>query len=180
MFKAPYREIKEKAVLLDRFIEVNKGFINLPIKEVDVIMRYLFPSCFVKSKGMYKTVFRICTKGPSKKTFLVLKIGKRESIEDDHRAYKRLPKKIRRKYFAKVFWHTKYCLLQEYGEETYVTKQDLDMLKAIASRYGLVDIKKKNVRNVNGKLKIIDATVFTTGGSERIKFMRDYVRIKFS
>jgi hypothetical protein len=180
MFKMPYKDIKKKAHLLDKFIDMNKKFLALPIKEVEVIMRYLFPTCFVKSKGMYKTVFRICTTSRSKKRFLVLKIGKRESIEDDHRAYKRFPKNVRKRYFAKIFWHTKYCLLQEYGEEAHATKQELAIMKTIAARYGLTDIKKENVRRVNGRLKIIDATVFTTGGSERIKFMKDYIRIKLS
>jgi hypothetical protein len=170
-----YGEIRKKAILIDKFIDSNRKTFSLPMKEIDVIIRYLFPSCYIRSSGWVKTVFKIC----SDKGAVVLKIGKKEGIENDHKVYKRLPKHIRRRYFAKIFWHTKYCLLQEYGEEAKLAKSDIDDLKALGYRYGLSDIRKENIRMIDGKLKIIDANLFTPG-SEKIKFIKDVIKSRLS
>jgi hypothetical protein len=170
-----YKEIRKKALLIDRFIDINKKPMKLPIKEVDIIIRYLFPSCYIRNKGWYKTVFKICAKnGP-----VVLKIGKKDSIENDHRVYKSLPRSIRRKYFARIFWHTKYCLLQEYGEAINLTKADIDRMKLFGKKHGLVDIKKDNIRMIDGRLKIIDATLYIPG-PERINFIKDAIKSSLS
>ena len=111
------------------------------------------------SFGMHKLVFRVRHKSHE----LALKIGKEDAIEKDHKAYKQLPSQYRHVYFAKVFWHTKYCLLQEYGVEVDVTPQELVQLRSIASRFGLLDISCDNIRNINGYLKIIDAGIAPLG-----------------
>ena len=74
-----------------------------------------------------------------------------------------MPAGIRHVYFARVFWHTKYCLLQEYGVETYVSAENLVQIRAIADKYGLLDITCDNIRSVNGNLKIIDASIAPPG-----------------
>ena len=109
--------------------------------------------------GLHKLVFRLRHKSHE----LALKIGKSEAIERDHEAYKQMPPSIRHVYFARVFWHTKYCLLQEYGVEADVSAQDLVQLRAIAGKYGLLDITCDNIRSVNGNLKIIDASIAPPG-----------------
>jgi hypothetical protein len=174
-----YKEINKKALLIDEFIDINRKTFTLPMKEIDAIIKFLFPSCYVKSNGWFKTVYRICTKSGSKNRVLVLKIAKRDSIENDHSVYKLLPKRVRRKYFARMYWHTKYCLLQEYGIEANATSKDVERLARIALKYGVTDIKKENIRKIDGMLKIVDANVLLRG-SKRINFIKEYVRVNLS
>ena len=166
-----YKEIYKKALLIDQFIDINRKSFNMPIKEIDVIIRYLFPSCYIRSKGWFKTVFRICAKDRT----VVLKIGKKESIK----TYEMMPSHMQKKHFAKIFWHTKYCLLQEYGEEANPTMEEVERLRAIGLKYGISDIRKENIRKFGDRLKIIDAKV-TLPGSDKINFIKDLIRVKFS
>jgi hypothetical protein len=175
-----YNEIRKKAIRLDKFIDMNRTTMNLPMREVIAIVKYLFPSCYKKSKGWYKTVFTICPQRGSKGEVLILKVGKERSIKNDLTVYRMLPRKLREKFFAKIHWHTKYCLLQEWGENIRTTKRDLERLKQLAFRYGLVDIKRANIRKVNGSMKIIDATILLKGRNRKIRETMDYLRIRFS
>ena len=77
---------------------------------------------------------------------IVLKVGPKNSIENDHRAYKRVPESMRHKLFARIFWHTKYCLLQEYGFPAHVTQEELTQLRRVVYRYGIFDVKAENVK----------------------------------
>jgi hypothetical protein len=61
--------------------------------------------------------------------------------------------------FAKVYWRTKYCLLQKFGSECDVPPSRLARLKQIARKYGLTDVRPGNIRCVGGVGKIVDATV---------------------
>ena len=63
----------------------------------------------------------------------------------------------------RVFWHTKYSILQEYGLEAEVSRQQLLQLRALAGKYGLLDITCDNIRVVDGQLKIIDAGISPPG-----------------
>jgi hypothetical protein len=83
----------------------------------------------------------------------------KKSIENDHRAYKQVPENTHHKLFAKIFWHTKYCLLQEYGFPANVTKEELTRIRKIVNRYGVFDIKAENLKRIDDNLKIIDAHV---------------------
>ena len=129
------------------------------MNELKNIVLMIFPDSLMESFGIHKLVFRLRHKSHE----LALKIGKKEAIERDHKAYKQLPRNIRHVYFARVFWHTKYCLLQEYGLETQVTAEELVQLRSIASKFGLLDISCENIRNINGYLKIIDAGIAPPG-----------------
>jgi hypothetical protein len=172
-----FEDIHKRAVLIDEFIDVNKKSFNLPMKEIDVIIRYLFPSCYVRSKGWFKTVFKVCTREKNKR--VVLKIGKVESIKDDIKVYHKLPAKMRRKYFARIYWHTKYCLLQEYGEDAKPSVKEVERMRKMALRYGISDVRKENIRMFKGKLKMVDAKLLAPG-SDKINFIKDYVRVNFS
>jgi hypothetical protein len=112
-----------------------------------------FPDLRFKSYGWHKIVFVI---HPEEEKF-VLKVGTRKSIENDHRAYKRVPENLRHQLFARIFWHTKYCLLQEYGFPTQVTTEELALLRGVVYKYGIFDIKEENLKRINGQVKIIDA-----------------------
>jgi len=153
-----FKSLHERAELLDDIIEAylkSKKAAFVPMNVLKTIVPMLFPNTSMISFGMHKLVFRVNHKSYE----LALKIGKKDAIENDHKAYKQLPRQYRHVYFARVFWHTKYCLLQELGVEVDVTPQELVQLRSIASRFGLLDISCDNIRNINGYLKIIDAGI---------------------
>jgi len=114
-----------------------------------------FPDLYVRDVGWHKIVFGIHSMDQK----IVLKVGTRKSIENDHRAYKRVPESMRHQVFARIFWHTKYCLLQEYGFPAQANPSELTRLKRIVYRYGIFDVKAENLKRINGELKIIDANV---------------------
>ncbi len=155
-----YKSLRDNARLIDDFVDAyrrNRGAPFIPTSELKDIVPKVFQVFFIENTGRHKTVFGICYKRQE----IILKIGREEDIEKDHRVYKRLPKRLRRTYFARIFWHTKYCLLQEYGVKTEVPVNELIMLRQIGDRYGLIDISRENIRNVNGHLKIVDANIVT-------------------
>jgi hypothetical protein len=157
-FKSLHAKAKHLDNLIDDFIKAEKTSF-VPISTLQEIVPKIFPDCVMVNFGLHKVVFHLRHKSHE----LALKIGKPESIEVDHRAYKQLPGSLRHVYFAKVFWHTKYCLLQEYGVEAEVSDQELEQIRIIASDYGLLDITCDNIKKVNGTLKIIDASIAPPG-----------------
>lgn len=126
-------------------------------------LRNVVPMVFAEAKmlsfGMHKLAFHLHHKSYD----LTLKVGRKEDIEKDHKAYNQLPHPYRRAYFARVFWHTKYCLLQEYGVQVDITPEELSQIRSIASKFGLLDISCENIRNIDGYLKIIDAGLAPPG-----------------
>ena len=157
-----FKSLHEKAKLLDDLIDEyikTKGSSFVPMKNLEQNVLIFFPNAFMVNLGLHKLVFRLRHKSHE----LALKIGKKQAIERDHKAYRQLPENIRSVYFARVFWHTKYCLLQEYGVEADVSTEELMQLRAIASKYGLLDITCDNIRSVNRNLKIVDAGIAPPG-----------------
>jgi hypothetical protein len=88
-----------------------------------------------------------------------LKIGREEYIKADIEAYMKLPKRIRNRYFAKIYWKTKYCLIQKYGKKTKIPKEILQKLRNVAKKFGLTDIRRANIRKIDGRFKIVDASI---------------------
>ncbi len=127
----------------------------IPQEELKSLVLKNFPDLYVKDFGWHKIVFGI----HSTDQRIVLKVGAKKSIENDHRAYKRVPENQRHQLFARIFWHTKYCLLQEYGSPATVTQKELDSLRGIVYKYGIFDVKADNLKRIDGELKIIDANV---------------------
>jgi hypothetical protein len=113
-----------------------------------------FRDFYIRNLGWHKIVFGIRSDQE-----IVLKVGAKKSIENDHRVYKRVPENQRHQLFAKIFWHTKYCLLQQYGSPAKVSQKELDNLRVTVYKYGISDIKPDNLIRVDGELKIIDANV---------------------
>jgi hypothetical protein len=66
---------------------------------------------------------------------------------------------VRHQLFAKIFWHTKYCLLQEIGFSAQVTSAQLFEVRRLVYRYSIFDVKADNLKKIDGKLKIVDANV---------------------
>ena len=157
-FKSLHEKAKVLDDLIDEYIKTKNGSF-IPLKNLEQMVLSIFTDAVMFNFGLHKLVFRLRHKSHE----LVLKVGKCEAIELDHEAYKQMPPSIRHVYFARVFWHTKYCLLQEYGVEAEVSSQDLAQLRTVAYQYGLLDITCDNIRNVNGNLKIIDASIAPPG-----------------
>jgi hypothetical protein len=153
-FKSLYEKAKHLDNLIDDYIKTKQtNFV--PFGTLQEVVPTIFPGSVMFNFGLHKLVFYLRHKSHE----LALKIGKAEAIEVDHRAYKQLPTSLRHVYFATIFWHTRYCLLQEYGVEAEVSVGELEQVRIIARKYGLLDLTCDNVRKVNGKLKIIDASI---------------------
>ena len=152
-----HKKIKDVAELIDFFIDRHNRIRdrkNFPHKKVEFLVRMLFNSKYL-GKGWYKTTHLVY----SAKKDLAFKFGNKEAIKRDRRLYNKLPKTIRNKHFAKIYWFTKYCMLQKYGIKTKINKIGLLKMKRIGNKYGLRDIKPDNIREVSGNLKIVDATL---------------------
>ena len=157
-----FKSLHQKAQLVDDLIDAylssqRGGFV--PINELQNVVPTVFPEAKMLSYGMHKLAFHLHHKHHD----LALKVGRKDDIENDHTAYKQLPHPYRHVYFATVFWHTKYCLLQEYGVQVEVTPEELSQIRSITSKFGLLDISCDNIRNIDGYLKIIDAGVAPPG-----------------
>ena len=171
-FKSLHKNAKLLDDLIDTYIKTKKTSFA-PIGELEKFALRVFPDTVRVDFGLHKLVFHLRHKSHE----LALKVGKTEAIEHDHRAYRQMPKSLRQVYFARVFWHTKYCLLQEYGVEANVSTQELSQLRAIAYKYGLLDITCENIRRVNGNLKIIDASIGPSG-LFRLWKIADFVKLR--
>jgi hypothetical protein len=171
-----FKSLHEKARLLDNLIdeyERSKGTGFVPMRSLQELTSKTFPEATRVNVGLHKLVFHLTHKSHE----LALKIGKKEAIELDHKSYKLLPPRLRHVYFARIFWHTKYCLLQEYGVEAEATHDQLIKLRSIGYTYGLLDITCENIRNVNGYLKIVDAGI-APYGLHRIWRIADIIQRK--
>jgi hypothetical protein len=153
-----YEDLHRTARHIDRLIDHNLPSKNAPFppqSTLESLVTYNFPDLYVTSHGWHKLVFGSHSAGNT----VVLKVGPKKTIENDHRVYKQVPEKQRHQYFAKIYWHTKYCLLQQYGLPTHVNPERLREMRQAIYRYGIFDIKAENLRLIDGELKIIDANV---------------------
>jgi hypothetical protein len=157
-----FKSLNQKAKIVDELIDAyinSKNAAFVPMNDLQNIVPLVFSDAPMVSFGMHKLVFHVQYKNQD----LALKVGRQDDIEKDHKTYKQLPPPYRHVYFARVFWHTKYCMLQEYGVEVEVTPEELSQIRSIAGKFGLLDISCENIRNINGYLKIIDAGIAPPG-----------------
>jgi hypothetical protein len=153
-----YRELHHEAKHIDRLIDYelhHNGGVFPTQEQLAALLMANYPDFQVENCGWHKIVFR-------NRKFnhdVVLKIGPHKSIEGDHSVYKAVPEDKRHRYFARIYWHTKYCLLQEYGEPAAATQEQLNCLRQAVYKYGVFDVKAANLRWINGELLIIDANV---------------------
>lgn len=154
-----HRKIYKTAVLIDGFVDrYKKGRKRrtFPHKEVKIIMHLIIPGSRYTGRGAFKTVHKVSSRARD----LVLKTSNPKNIRSDVRAYRKLPSSIRNRYFAKVYWWTKYCLLQKFGRKARNVPDDaMRRLKEVGRKHGLADIRPENVRKVDGHYKIVDASV---------------------
>lgn len=150
--------IQRTARLIDQFVDAYKRArkrSTFPHREVEQIVTLLFPGSAQGGRGAFKTVFVV----RSRKRLLALKTSSSSQIMNDWLAYHSLPKNIRNRYFAKIYWLTDHCLLQKYGRESRVPERVLRRLKKIGKEHGLRDVRPANVRKVDGQFKIVDASL---------------------
>ena len=131
------------------------GSAFIPQNELKNLILKNFPNLYIKDAGWHKIVFGIRPIDQK----IVLKVGPKNMIEKDHRAYKRVPENMRHQLFAKIYWHTQYCLLQEYGSPANATQKELDSPRRIVYQYGISDIKAENLRRFDDGKRIVDANV---------------------
>ena len=150
--------IYKRARLIDRLIDnyrTAKELSNFPREVAGRIVGVVFPTMQWGGRGWYKTVYRIS----SRKKDLVLKVSDSKNIKNDLVAYHRIPRSERNRLFAKIYWKSKYCLLQKYGKATRISQKKLLELRRTANGFRLRDIKADNVRLVDGCFKIVDANL---------------------
>jgi hypothetical protein len=148
--------LKKRAEFIDLIIDQYKhvrGQKNFPKKIVAGVVSLLFPDSNFEGRGAFKEVHAVHSRART----LVLKLSNKKSTKRDWNVYRRLPSGIRNRYFAKIYWHTKYCALQKYGKHANISEQELDKLRKRVRNYGLRDIRADNVRKVEGHFKIVDA-----------------------
>jgi hypothetical protein len=148
--------LKKRAEIVDLVITHYKrarGLRNFPKRIVADIVGLLFPHSGFEGRGVFKEVHSVHSRARK----LVLKLSHAKSTKRDWKVYQRLPDRIRNRYFAKIYWHTKYCSLQKFGKKVRVPEKELQKLRTRVKKYGLTDIKAANVRKVEGHFKIVDA-----------------------
>lgn len=152
-----HERIHKRALFIDEFVDAYKKVRNrttFPHREVGRIVHFLFPGCSYTGRGAFKTVHKVSSRARD----LVLKTTNPKNIRKDKQAYMRLPPTKRNRYFAKIYWVTKYCLLQKYGKKLErIPERDLKKLKVVAKEYGLSDVRPGNIRKIDGRFKIVDA-----------------------
>ena len=138
------------------FIRRSRKRKTMPFKEIESIIRIFFPKTkyHKTGRGFFKHVYVIY----SDRRRLVLKIGRsRKHIRKDYMTYLSLPRNIRNRYFAKIYWEYGLFMLQKYGKEVKVSSEELKYLKKMGEKYKLKDIREANIMRIDNKLKIVDA-----------------------
>jgi hypothetical protein len=151
-----HKRIYEKAILLDAIVRAyrrSRGRKSFPHKMVGQIIPLLFPGSKRLGRGAFKTAYRVSSTARN----VVLKAARSRYIRKDLQLYKTIPSGVRNRYFAKIYWGTKYCLLQKYGDEKRVPPEIHKKLAAKGKEFGLSDIRDDNIRWVDGRFKIVDA-----------------------
>lgn len=157
-----HKLIHKRALVLDRLIngfKAERVRKNFPRKQVDQAMPLLFPNSIYAGRGFFKTVHKVSSRARD----LVIKTARPKCLDSDWEAYHRIPRAIRNRYFAKIYWRTRYCLLQKFGKRGLVPKERLNYLQSLGRHYGLSDINGKNIRKIDGFYKIVDASLRALG-----------------
>lgn len=156
---ARHRSIKPQARIIDEFIGrymKSRKTSRLPDKRIlEPVVKFIFKDYRPLGRGWFKHAYFIPSR--NKKRRLVLKMCREGMVLKDYKISKRLSKR----FFARIYWHTRFCMLQKYGERRKVPRDTLLDLQNEARKAGLDDVNPKNVRYFpdEGRFKIIDANV---------------------
>lgn len=152
-----HTRIHKRALVLDAKIDAYRkarGLKNFPHKLVKKLIASLFPHSSFEGKGWHKSAHKVSTR----RRDLVLKTGNAKSIRRDYGIFAGLSGKGSRRDFAKVYWATKYCMLQKFGEKKKVPSKELARLKEVGRKWQLSDVREENIRHVDRTYKIVDAS----------------------
>ena len=97
-----YRELHHEAKHIDRLIDAElhaRGGLFLTQEQLETLISKNYPDFYVESSGWHKIVFRNRTLDHK----VVLKVGPKRSIENDHQAYKRVPEQVRHSFLPESF-----------------------------------------------------------------------------
>ncbi|MCX5698181.1 MAG: hypothetical protein NTX01_00560 [Candidatus Omnitrophica bacterium] len=156
-----FKRIAQKAEFIDEFIDHYRRIrrrISFPHKAAETVIKLLFPRSKHLGRGAYKSVYYVY----SQERDLVLKLSPTKNLKRDFKVYEKVPETIRNRYIAKMYWHTRYCLLQKLGKRPRkLSEKDprLIDLKYRLKPYGLTDIRPDNVCLFKGNLKVVDANL---------------------
>jgi hypothetical protein len=148
-----YKTLRHKAKEIDHLIDSylqSKGTSFVPQEELKNLILKSFPDLYVKDCGWHKIVFGIHLTDQK----VVIKVGTKKSIENDHRAYKQVPESMRHQLFARIFGHSKYCLVQEYGFAAHISPEELDIVRKTVYKYGVFDVKAENLMRLMVNLRL--------------------------
>lgn len=148
--------MRTRAKWIDKFIDlytISHHRNNLPRKQTSQLIDFLFPGSSYLGRGAFKNAYYV----KSSKRDLVLKLSRARDIRKDMAVYRRIPRTVRNRYFAKIYWCTHYTMLQKYGSDARIPTVRLEKLRKIANRYGLRDVGPRNIKMVDGVFKIVDA-----------------------
>jgi len=146
-YKTLHHTAKQIDHLIDNYIQ-SSGTLFIPQEDLKNLILNNFPDLYVKDFGWHKIVFGIRSTDQK----VVIKVGTKKSIENDHRAYKRVPESMRHQLFARIFGNSKYCLVQEYGFAAQVSQEELASIRKTVYRYGVFDVKAANLVRIDGHL----------------------------
>ncbi|HWC94855.1 MAG TPA: hypothetical protein VG475_17305, partial [Pseudolabrys sp.] len=124
--------LRQKAEIIDFIVDRYKkvrGRKTFPKGILKDIVPLFFLNSRYIGRGFHKEVFAI----RSRAHIRVLKISNAKSTKRDLRVYNRLHPNIRNRYFAKIYWQTKYCLLQKFGIKASVPAKEIRRLKGIGN-----------------------------------------------
>ena len=146
--------------LVDHYMKTRGGE-KLPNRRLlSPIVELMFEEQEYLGRGASKRAFKVLSRNGKRE--LVLKIGEPKSIKNDWKVYVHAKNNgLADRYFAKCYWHTKYCMLQKFGEDRKVPPKIQRDLKERANKIGLQDIglrSNRNIRYIDGYFRIIDAS----------------------
>ena len=129
----------------------------MPYKDIGNLVKLFYPKTKYEAvnNGAFKHVYVI----HSNKRKLVLKVGRTKlRINKDYKTYLHVPKNVRNRYFAKIYWTHNIFMLQKCGKKPKgISKQELIRLKNIGRRYNLKDVREANILKFGRGFKIVDA-----------------------
>ncbi len=172
-FKQPHNYAYVIDGIIDHYRE-SRNTKKMPSRKLLLsLVKAVFPVQRHLGRGYFKNVFHIVSR-PGR-FHLVIKIGIPEAIEMDWGIYQMAKKGgLADRYFARYYWKTRYCLLQKYGKRRIVPDAVLKDLRVRAHRAGLSDIKKDNIRYIDGHFQIIDANI--KGQRPRVRSLYKFVQ----
>lgn len=157
---------------IDKIIQHRKRKF-MPHKYVGIFVPIIFPGAKRIGKGAFKTVFVVRINKEKR----ALKFSNPKDIQKELNIYDLLTKSNKRRahrYFAKIYWATKYFTLQKYGTISLEKKHGKKSISAkkvkmklrkaansILLKYNkeLTDIRPANIMKVGRTWKIVDASL---------------------